>query len=74
VDEEQDFAVGRAGQEMLLTIHQQLRQELAKGLSIVRLCLTVGRRPSGLGIADFVLMVSDRNRYSGFGPVRNWCC
>jgi len=30
VDEEQDFAVGRAGQEMLLAIHQHLRQELSR--------------------------------------------
>jgi hemerythrin-like domain-containing protein len=29
VDEEQEFAVGRAGQEMLLAIHRHLRQELA---------------------------------------------
>lgn len=30
MDEEQDLAVGRAGQEMLLAIHQHLRQELAR--------------------------------------------
>jgi hemerythrin-like domain-containing protein len=30
MDEEQDFAVGRAGQEMLLAIHQHLRQELSR--------------------------------------------
>jgi hemerythrin-like domain-containing protein len=30
MDQEQDFAVGRAGQEMLLAIHQHLRQELAR--------------------------------------------
>jgi hypothetical protein len=29
VDEEQEFAGGRAGQEMLLAIHRHLRQELA---------------------------------------------
>ncbi len=30
MDEEQDFAVGRAGQEMLLAIDEHLRQELAR--------------------------------------------
>lgn len=30
MDEEQDLAVGRAGQEMLLAIHQHLRLELAR--------------------------------------------
>jgi hemerythrin-like domain-containing protein len=35
MDEEQDFAVGRAGQEMLLAIHEHLRQELAKLLDVI---------------------------------------
>jgi hemerythrin-like domain-containing protein len=30
MDDEQDLAVGRAGQEMLLAIHQHLRQELGR--------------------------------------------
>jgi hypothetical protein len=30
LEDEQDLAVGRAGQEMLLAIHQHLRQELAR--------------------------------------------
>ncbi len=30
MDEEQDFALGRAGREMLLAIHEHLKQELAR--------------------------------------------
>jgi hemerythrin-like domain-containing protein len=36
VDEEEDFVVGRAGQEMLLAIHQHLRQELGRLLDVIR--------------------------------------